>query len=62
MMKMTGFPTDPMILFSYVNTLLRDEYQSLDALCDDKGIARSELEDALGKAGFEYNEEQNKFW
>ena len=28
-------PQDPMMLFSAVNMKLRDEYDSLDALCDD---------------------------
>ena len=28
-------PKDPMILLSWVNTRLRDEYASLDALCED---------------------------
>ena len=28
-------PNDPMILLSVVNTKLRDEYDSLEALCDD---------------------------
>ncbi len=28
-------PQDPVILLSYVNTKLRDDYPTLDALCDD---------------------------
>ena len=28
-------PEDPMMLLSFVNMKLRDEYDSLQALCDD---------------------------
>lgn len=55
-------PNDPMILFSFVNTKLRDIYPSLDALCEDMHVSKKELLDKLGAVGFEYNPEQNKFW
>ena len=55
-------PQDPMMLFSYVNTKLRDDYPSLDALCDDLNVNKGELTERLKSAGFEYNETQNKFW
>lgn len=51
-----------MILFSAVNMLLRDNYSSLDELCDDMNVDRKALEEKLATAGFEYNEEQHKFW
>ena len=59
---MENLPKDPMILLSYINTLLRDNYDSLEELCEDKGIAREELEKARSQAGFEYNAAQKKFW
>ncbi len=34
---MDNLPKDPNILLSYINTKLRDDYTSLDALCDDLG-------------------------
>lgn len=55
-------PKDPFMLFSHVNMLLRDEYSSLDELCEDKGFNREVIETILGSVGFEYNKEQNKFW
>lgn len=55
-------PQDPMMLFSFVNTKLRDEYPSLDELCRGLDVERTELVRALAKAGFEYNAAQNKFW
>ena len=42
--------------------LLRDDYSSLDALCDDMDVNRRELEKKLAAVGFEYSEENNKFW
>ncbi len=59
---MDKLPNDPMILFSAVNMLLRDNYGSLDELCDDMNVDRKALEEKLAAAGFEYNEAQNKFW
>ncbi|WP_283388241.1 DUF4250 domain-containing protein [Barnesiella viscericola] len=59
---MNTLPEDPMILFSFINTKLRDNYVSLDALCDDMHISKADLVAKLGSAGFEYNPSQNKFW
>ena len=59
---MEKLPENPMILFSAVNMLLRDNYSSLDELCDDMNVDRKALEEKLATAGFEYNEEQHKFW
>lgn len=54
-------PQDPVMLLSYVNMKLRDEYPSLDALCDDLDIDRGELERKLSEAGFDYMPEINQF-
>ncbi len=59
---MAEYPKDPAMLMSWTNLKLRDYYKSLDELCDDLEIDRKELETALNKAGFEYNEQLNKFW
>ncbi len=59
---MNTIPQDPMILFSYINMKLRDSYSSLDDLCEDLDLSRSDLEARLASAGFEYNAQQNKFW
>ncbi len=59
---MDRLPNDPMILFSAVNMLLRDNYSSLDELCDDMNVDRKALEEKLAGVGFEYNAAQNKFW
>ena len=57
-----SLPQDPMMLFSYVNTKLRDDYSSLDALCDDLDVDKQQLEQKMADAGFEYTPSQNKFW
>ncbi len=55
-------PQDPMVLFSFINMKLRDQYSSLSELCEDMNLDRAELESKLEGAGFEYSEENNKFW
>ena len=59
---MTEYPKDPAMLMSWVNMKLRDFYGSLDKLCEELEIDRNELEKRLNEAGFEYNQELNKFW
>lgn len=54
-------PNDPIILLSVVNTKLRDCYSSLDALCDDLGESREEIESKLKAVGFKYDEVSNSF-
>lgn len=62
MTKMSAIPNDPIILLSWINLKLRDFYPSLDALCEDLEIEKSSILDKLSAIGFEYNEEQNRFW
>lgn len=54
-------PQDPNILLSYVNTRLRDEYGSLDALCGGLDADPAELADRLSAAGYAYDAEANQF-
>ena len=54
-------PKDPMILLSYVNTQLRDYYDSLEALCTLRGIKKEELIEKLDMIDYHYDEELNKF-
>ena len=50
------------MLMSFINMKLRDIYSSLDDLCEDMELDRTELEQKLAQAGYEYNAENNKFW
>ncbi len=54
-------PQDPVILLSYVNTKLRDDYPTLDALCDDLEADRAALEATLHAIGYDYDTQQNRF-
>ena len=56
-----NLPKDPIILLSVVNTALRDEYSSLDAMCKDKGFDKAEIISSLNKINYSYNEELNQF-
>lgn len=56
-----ALPKDPFILLSAVNMKLRDFYSSLDALCDDLGEDKESIISTLSSAGFEYDEELNRF-
>ena len=46
----------------WINLKLRDYYPSLDALCEDLELEKSDILEKLSSAGFEYNENLNKFW
>ena len=59
---MDRLPNDPMILFSAVNMLLRDNYGSRDELGDDMNVSRDDLEKKLAAVGFKYDKKLNKFW
>lgn len=54
-------PNDPVMLLSAVNMKLRDQYASLDALCEDYHISKEEIEKKLAEIGYEYNTEYNRF-
>lgn len=54
-------PNDPIILLSVLNTKLRDFYGSLDELCDDLELDKSEIENKLAAVGYKYQKEKNQF-
>ena len=56
-----NLPQDPILLMSVVNTLLRDQYSSLEALCEDREASAAEIRAKLEGAGFVYQPEQNQF-
>lgn len=58
---MIMIPKDPIMLMSYLNTQLRDNYSSLEDLCASLGIQKDEIESKLEKAGYIYSKECNKF-
>ena len=54
-------PRDPVMLLSYVNTQLRDYYESLEALCSCRGIQKEHLLKKMEQIDYHYSEEQNQF-
>lgn len=58
---MKTLPQDPMILLSFVNTKLRDDYDSPDLLCEDLEVDRRTLEAKLAEAGFRYDPGTNQY-
>ena len=58
---MMKLPEDPVMLLSFVNMKLRDQYASLDDLCDDLNLLSVDLEEKLGEIGYFYNAKENRF-
>lgn len=56
-----NIPNDPVILLSYINTMLRDNYDSLDELCKSLDINKEILENKLSSIGYKYCSQQNRF-
>lgn len=54
-------PNDPAILFSYINTKLRDEFSSLDDLCRSLDISQEEIVKNLASIGCVYDVNTNRF-
>lgn len=54
-------PRDSVMLLSYVNTQLRDYYESLEALCSCRGIQKEDLLKKMEQIDYHYSEEQNQF-
>ncbi len=59
---MNSLPSDPFMLLSFINMKLRDQYATIEELCDDLHVQRNDIDAVLNPAGFEYNEEQKKYW
>lgn len=54
-------PQDPAILLSFINTKLRDQYDSLDSLCDDFHIDSKDIEKKLNQINYFYDPNVNQF-
>ena len=56
-----NIPKDPMILLSFVNTKLRDEYSTLEEFCKEHDLDFEALKKKLEEIGFQYNAELKQF-
>ena len=60
-MSGTKLPSDPVILLSYINTKLRDDYSSLSDLCEDLDVEEDSITSLLSEIGYLYDPETNRF-
>ena len=58
---MRTLPSDPFILLSLINTLLRDQYHSFEALCEEEDFPADQIASKLASIGYVYNKDLNKF-
>ena len=58
---MNSIPKDPFMLYSFVNTMLRDKFSSLEELCSAYDTDPDEIAEKLKAAGFEYDADLNQF-
>lgn len=54
-------PKNSVMLLSYVNTQLRNKYNSLNEFCYDNDVNESEIIKQLEKINYNYSEEINQF-
>ena len=54
-------PKDPVMLLSYINTQLRDSYDSYEDLCKSLDLDQNEVKQKLSMIGYEYDESLNQF-
>ena len=60
-LMMDYLPKDPVMLLSVVNTKIRDEYHTLDALCEDIQADRETIVMLLKEIDYEYDESLHQF-
>lgn len=60
-MSTYNIPNDPVMLYSFLNTKLRDHYHSFEALCDDMNLNEEEILTKLAAMDFHYDKEKNQF-
>lgn len=58
---MNNLPKDPVMMLSFVNTQLRDNYTSLDELAVAYMTDVDAIKEKLSVIGYTYDKEQNQF-
>jgi hypothetical protein len=56
-----SIPNDPVILLSYINTKLRDEFPSFEELCKSLDVSDTDIIGKLGSIGYSYDPQRNCF-
>ncbi len=59
--EMTNIPKDPIMLLSYINTQLRDNYPDMDELCRTLCLERKDVDEKLASIDYEYDPEKNQY-
>jgi hypothetical protein len=54
-------PNDPIVLLSYVNTQLRDNYEDLQDFCLAQQINKEDVSEKLEQCGYGYDETLHQF-
>lgn len=54
-------PKEPVMLLSVINTKLRDEYHTLESLCEDLQADKEEIVKILKGIDYEYDEARHQF-
>ena len=57
---MNRLPGDPVMRFSWLNTQLRDHYESLEDLCRDMELTEVQLRASMEEAGCTYEPKNNQ--
>ncbi len=61
MSTVQNLPNDPVMLLSYVNLKLRDEFSSLSDFCKSGSIDEASLKEKLQTINYSYDESANQF-
>lgn len=56
-----NLPKDPVILLSYINTQLRDNYASLTEFCTANSCSPEDIIRSLESIDYHYNSDTNQF-
>jgi len=56
-----NIPNDPIMLMSFLNTQLRDNYSSLEDLVKSNSLDQKEIQDKLAAVGYHYDPAKNQF-
>lgn len=58
---MPQLPKDPVMLLSFINTQLRDNYPNLSELCKAYIVEEHDIVSSLGSIDYEYDKRINQF-
>lgn len=56
-----NIPNEPAMLLSFINLKLRDNYSSLDVLCEDLQLSAEDICKKLSTIDYEYDRNTNQF-